>query len=155
MKQGFISVPFESQKGDGLFEITGIGKFSAAGIIIEFESKLLGLFGGTVKEVRIGAKDIVDIRFKKGFFKFFSKIQIRLNNVAKLSELPNKNGRFSMKLKREDFELGQEAVEFINTILEDDAKPDLPPVQSPVAELISSSEDKYKTNDLKETTKLE
>jgi len=154
MKTGFISVPFESDKGDGLFEVNGIGKFSSAGIIIEYESKFLGMFGGKVKEVRISAKDIVDIRFKKGLFKFFTKIQIRLNNVTKLSELPNKDGRFSMKIKREDFDLGLEAVEYFNAVLRGEANPDLPPVQSPVAELFGSSEDKYETDDLKETSKL-
>ncbi|MDH3492444.1 MAG: hypothetical protein OEM82_02755 [Acidobacteriota bacterium] len=155
MKTGFISVPFKSEKGDGLFEINGIGKFSPAGIVIEYESKFLGMFGGEVKEVRIGAIDIVDIKFKKGFLKFFSKIQIRLNNVAKLSELPNRDGKFTMKIKREDFELGREAVEFFDHLLRGTPVADIEPPQSPVAELIESSKDKYKTDDLKRTRKLD
>ena len=118
MKTGFLSVPFKSEKGDGLYEVNGIAKFSSAGLIIEYESKLLGLFGGKVKEVRIGLNDVEDIRFKKGLWKFFSKIQIRLNNVTKLSELPNKGGRFTMNLKREDFDLGKEAAEYFEQVLQ-------------------------------------
>ena len=155
MKPGYISVPFKSDKGDGLFEINGIGKFSSAGIVIEYESKFLGLFEGKVKEVRIGFSDVIDIKFKKGIFRFFAKIQVRLNNVTKLKELPNKDGRFTMKLKRDDFELGREAVEFFDQLREDRSSADLPPQRSPVNELIESSQDRYGTNDLKKTKKLE
>lgn len=155
MKPNYISVPFKSDKGDGLFEINGIGKFSSAGIVIEYESKFLGLFDGKVKEVRVGLNDVIDIKFRKGILKFFSKIQIRLNNVTKLSELPNKNGRFLMKLKRDDFELGLEAVDFFNRVLDEQSVADLPPSGSPVGELIDSSRNKYKTSDLKETKRLD
>ncbi|NNE68510.1 MAG: hypothetical protein HKN33_18225 [Pyrinomonadaceae bacterium] len=155
MKPGFISVPFKADTGDGLYESNGIGKFSTAGIVIEYESKLLGLFGSKVKEVRIGLNDIVNITFKKGLFKYFSRIHIRLNNVTKLSELPNSSGKVKLKLKREDFEHGQRAVELIQSLLEGKPIGDLPPTQSPVSELIGSSEDKYKTNDLNKTRKLD
>ena len=59
-----------------------------------------------------------------------------------------------MKLKREDFEVGKEAVEFFNQILSGKPAADIEPPQSSVSELIESSEDKYKTNDLNKTRKL-
>jgi hypothetical protein len=154
MTQSFIAVPFKGQKGDGIVEIQGIAKFSVAGIVVEFESKFLGLFGGEVKEMRIGLEDIVAIDFKKGLAKFFSKIVIRLSNMTQLSKLPNSGGKIKLKIKREDFDLAENAVQMIQSAM---AEPDesLPPAQSPVAELFEASGDKYKTKELKETRKLD
>ncbi len=92
-------------------EYNGIAKFSPAGIVVEFESKLLGLVGGEVKEVRVALEEILDIKFRRGVYKFFAQIQIRLNNFTKLSQLPNYSGKVKLKIKREDFELAERAVE--------------------------------------------
>ena len=78
MKQNYISVPFKSE-GGSLKEYNGIAKFSSAGIIFEFEAKLLGLFGSEIKEVRVGLDEILTLRFRKGRGKFFAQIQLRLN----------------------------------------------------------------------------
>ena len=85
-------------------QIAGISKFSSAGIVIEFESKLFGIINNGVKEVRIALNEILDVKFKKGIFKVGAKIEVRLNTFAKLSELPNKNGRLILKVVREDYE---------------------------------------------------
>ena len=152
-KSNFISVPFKADGSDGLYEVRGIGKFSSAGLIIEYEAKLLGLFGKEVKEVRFGLEDIVDVKFKKGFFKFFSRIHIRINNVAKFGSLPNKSGKFVMSLKREDFELGERAVQYLNSFLLPEDFDRQISGMSPVDKLIEG--DKYKTNDLRKTRKLD
>jgi len=110
MKANYIGVPFKADSYDGLSESNGIAKFSRAGIVIEFESKFLGMIGSDVKEVRIGLDEILDIKFKKGIYKFFSRIQLRLKNIEKLSKLPNSSGKVKLKIKREDFELAQKAV---------------------------------------------
>src|SRR6187402_121059 len=111
--QGFTSVPFKTESSHGLTSYTGLAKFSSAGIVLEFESKILGMIPGGVKEVRLPVAEILDIKFKKGFFRLGAKIVIRTKTFAVLSAMPNDNGRVTLKLIREDFELGKSAVEQI------------------------------------------
>lgn len=158
-QQNFISVPFKAESVSGLKEYNGIAKFSSAGIILEFEGKFLGLIGEEVKEVRVGIEEILDIRFRKGFFKFFARIQLRLKNFTKLSELPNESGKVKLKIKREDFDLAQKAVEQIEAILYGDSyeqlveesKEQLPPAQTSVNELFDT--ENFETNDLSKNDK--
>ncbi len=51
--QSFTSVPFKTETHHGLSSINGVAKFSTAGVVLEFESKLFGIIGGGVKEVRL------------------------------------------------------------------------------------------------------
>lgn len=110
IKPRFNGVPFKADSPNGTMEYRGIAKFSPAGIVIEFESKFLGLISNEVKEVQIALDEIFDIRFRKGIYKFFAQIQIRLQNFAKFSMLPNTGGKIKLKIKREDYELAERAV---------------------------------------------
>src|SRR5690606_4894118 len=85
---GFISVPFKTESAHGLTSYNGVAKFSPAGIVLEFESKLLGLIPGGVKEVRIPVSELLDIKFKKGFFKRGAKIEFRTRTFSVLAALP-------------------------------------------------------------------
>lgn len=162
MKTGFISVPFKSDSGSGFKEHHGIAKFSPAGIVFEFETKLLGFIGSEVKEVRVTLDEILDLKFRSGFYKFFAKIELRLNNFTKLSELPNESGKVKLKIKREDFELAQEAVEqtlqFINSdkvgVLPESHEDfeQLSPPPTSVNELFDT--EKLERNNSKDTNKL-
>lgn len=142
--QGFISVPFKTESEHGLTSYNGVAKFSPAGVVLEFESKILGMIPGGVKEVRLPIGEILDIKFKKGFLKIGAKIVIRTQTFAALTALPNKGGRVSLKLIRDDFELGRQAVE--QTEKEMAARSaELPPPHSPVGELFTDeSEDETK-----------
>ena len=143
-----ISVPFNADSSNGMKHYNGIAKFSPAGIVFEFESRLLGLIGGEVKEVRVALDEILDIRFRKGIYKFFAQIQLRLKNYTKISALPNNEGRIKLSVRREDFELARRAVEqtlqFINgaepPLLRDetDANEQLPPAPTSVNELFDT-----------------
>lgn len=137
MKPTYISVPFKAESSNGLKEYNGVAKFSSAGIVFEFESKFLGLFAAEVKEVRISLDEILDVRFRKGFFKFFSSIQLRLKHFLKASELPNESGKIKLKIKREDFEIAQKAVEEIQQFLSGE-KEQLPPAKTSVDELFDT-----------------
>lgn len=139
MNQGFSSIAFKTDDS-GIKQISGIAKFSAAGIVIEFESKLFGLINNGVKEIRIALNEILDVKFKKGFFKIGAKIEIRLNTFAKLSELPNKNGRLILKIVREDFEEAEKTVVKLQKDLVNLQK-SLPETQSPVSRLFDEGED--------------
>ncbi|HLM61448.1 MAG TPA: hypothetical protein VK308_11650 [Pyrinomonadaceae bacterium] len=162
IKPQFISVPFNASSGNGMTEYNGIAKFSTAGIVFEFDSVLLGLIGGDVKEVQVALEEILDIKFRKGIYKFFAQIQLRLQSFAKLSQLPNYSGKVKLNIKREDFELAERAVEqILRTMNEndslmlpdkDDSPEQLPPVQTSVNELFDT--EKLETNDLRETKKI-
>lgn len=138
----FISVPFKTESG--LSQIDGIGKFSSAGIVLEFESKLFGIIKNGVKESRIALDEILDVRLRKGFFKFAAKIEIRLKSFTKLSELPNKDGKITLKIKRDDFSRATEAVAQLQKNLTTHQE-SLPPAQTPVSRLF---DDDFDTNDL-------
>ncbi len=162
IKPQFISVPFKAASANGITEYNGIAKFSPAGIVFEFDSILLGLIGGEVKEVQVALDEILDIKFRKGIYKFFAQIQLRLKNFTKLSQLPNYSGKVKLKIKREDFELAQKAVEQTLQYMSgddslvlsgnDDSIEQLPPAQTSVSELFDT--EKLETKDLRETNKL-
>jgi hypothetical protein len=140
----FTSVPFKAESEHGLTSVNGVAKFSAAGVVLEFESKLFGLIGGGVKEVRLPIDEILDVKFRKGFFKRLAKIEIRMKTFGKLAELPNKNGKLTLKLVYDDFDRAQSAVEHLQKDLAQH-EATLPPPRTPVAELfVEESEDETK-----------
>ena len=134
MSQGFTSVPFKTESAHGLTSYNGVAKFSPAGIVLEFESKIFGVIPGGVKEVRLPIGEILDIKFKKGLFKVGAKIEIRTKTFSVLAAMPNDNGRVTLKLIRDDFELGKNAVEQLQKEMDGYAA-ELPPPRTPVGEL--------------------
>lgn len=162
MRTAFISVPFKSESGSGLREYNGVAKFSPAGIVFEFESKLFGVIGSEVREVRVPLEEILDLRFRRGLFRFFARIELRLQHFAKLSVLPHESGRIKLKIKREDFELAEEAVARTlrrmgvgggEEAFEDGDDPDALPPPTSVNELFDT--EKLGKKDPKKTTRLE
>lgn len=142
MNKGFINVPFKADSG--FSSVNGIAKFSAAGIVLEFESKLLGLVPEGIKEVRVPIGEVFDIRFKKGFFKLGAKIVVRTKNFATLSKLPHSDGKLTLKLDRDDFDRGREAVDRMLGYMAGETGEKLSGSYSPVGRLISESEDETK-----------
>ncbi len=139
----------------GLSEIDGIAKFSAAGIVLEFESKFLGFIKSGVKENRIGLDEIMDLNFRKGFFKIGTKIEIRMKSFSRLSELPNNGGKVTLKIKRQDFELAQNAAGQTKRYLAE-VNAQLPPAQVSVGELFDTAKLEGETSENpRETNKLE
>jgi len=120
--QNFRSVPFKTESSHGLTQVNGVAKFSSAGVILEYESKLFGLIGSGVKEVRIAKEDILDVKFRKGVFKRGAKIEIRTKTLTKLAEVPNSDGKLTLKLVRDDFDRGRSAVEQLQKDLAEHAE---------------------------------
>lgn len=145
--QNFISVPFKSESSHGLAQVDGIAKFSPAGIVLEFESKWVGLIKTGVKEVRLPLGEVLDVKFRKGFLKRFARIEIRMTTFAKLSELPNENGKITLKLTTDDFERGAEAVARLQRDMAG-YKEIEPPVQTPVSLLFEEQDDESETRKL-------
>lgn len=144
MTQGFSSIPFKTESAHGLTTINGVAKFSQAGIVLEFESKWFGIIGGGVKEVRLPIGEILDVKFKKGIFKRGSKIVIRTRTFTTLASLPNENGKLTLKLERDDFERGLEAVNQLQKDMSGHLE-SLLPTQTPVSALFEDeTEDETK-----------
>lgn len=145
MSARFISIPFKTESEHGITSFSGIAKFSPAGIVLEFESKFLGLIPGGVKEVKVPIADLMDVRFKKGFFRIGAKIIIRTNAYSTLTALPNTNGRVNLKIAREDFERAEDAVTRLQRDMET-FQAGLPPAQTSVSAVFleNDSEDETK-----------
>lgn len=135
----FISIPFKAESG--LSQIDGIGKFSSAGVVLEFESKLFGIIKGGVKENKIALDEILDVKFRKGFLKRGARIEIRLKSFARLSEMPNRDGKIILKLSRDDFERAEEAVSKLQKDLTENLE-HFPPPHTPVSRLFDESEER-------------
>ena len=138
--QNFTSVPFKSESTHGLTSVNGVAKFSRAGIVLEFESKLFGLISNGVKEARLSTRDILDVKFKKGLFKRGAKIEIRLKSFAKLAELPSSEGKMVLKTAVDDFERARDAVEKLQKDMAELTE-SLPPTHTPVSVLFDESEE--------------
>lgn len=146
IKTQFKTVPFKATSPNGMTKYDGIAKFSSAGIVMEFDSKLFGLISGEVKEVQLALEEILDIKFRKGIYKFFAQIQIRLKNFTKISALPNHSGKVKLKIKREDFELAQNAIRKLQNDLSELQENVLPPI-APYIGLFDESENETKKLD--------
>ncbi len=141
--QSFTSIPFKSESAHGLTSVNGVAKFSSAGIVLEFESKLFGLISNGVKEARLSTADILDVKFKKGVFKRGAKIVIRTKTMAKLIELPNSEGKITLKIQSDDFERARDAVDGLLKDMTEKAE-SLPPMHTPVSVLFDESEEETK-----------
>ena len=117
-----------------------MAKFSSAGIVLEFDSKILGLVSVGLNEARIPISDILDLKFKKGVFKRGAKIEIRTKSLAALAGLPADDGKLVLKLKAEDFQRGRDAFDKLQKDIAGYTQ-SLPPAHTPVSVLFDASED--------------
>ena len=136
--QSFSSIPFKTD--DGLWHANGIAKFSSAGVILEYQTKFLGLIGAGVKEARIALADLLEVKFRKGMFKSNAKIEIRTKTFSTLAALPNKDGRLTLKLARDDYQAAADAVAKLQKDMTEYTA-SLPPTHTPVSVLFDESED--------------
>ena len=142
--QNFISIPFKTKTD--FSQINGVAKFSAAGIVLEFESKFLGLIGTGVREVRLPLDELLDVKFVKGFLKRGAKIEIRTSSYSTLAQLPNKDGKLLLKLEADDVDQARDAVDKLNKDLEE-YRASLPPTHTSVSSLFDESEEETKPLD--------
>lgn len=138
--QNFTSIPFKSEADSGFSSINGVAKFSSAGIVLEFESKVLGLISKGVKEERLPMSELLDVKFKKGFLRRGAKIEIRLNSFTRLTELPNQEGKLTLKIGPGDWERARDAVTQLHKDMAEKAAA-LPPAHTPVSVLFDETEE--------------
>jgi len=143
LMQSFTSIPFKTTTGSGFTQVNGVAKFSSAGLVLEFESKLIGLLSLGVKEARLPIDEILDVKFKKGVFKRGAKIEIRTKSLTKLNELPNNDGKLKLEIHPDDFERARDAVAKLQKDMTEYTAA-LPPTHTPVSVLFDESEDETK-----------
>lgn len=146
MNQGFTSIPFKAEKHQGLSTVNGVAKFSPAGIVLEFEAKLFGIIAGGVKEIKLAIGELLDVKFRKGFMRRGAKIEIRTKAFSTLAELPNSDGKVTLKIERDDFDRARSAVEQIQKDLSE-FEGAQPPPHTPVSRLFDDTEDETKILD--------
>lgn len=132
MKPGFISISFKIEgESSGFTHAEGVAKFSPAGIVLEFETKFLGLMKTGYKDIRIARSEIMDVKLKGGMFNtklerlFSNRIELRLNNYLTMSEIPNQKGRVIMKIQRQDWERAKTALALLEDQHEEEQMPPL------------------------------
>lgn len=145
--QNFLIVPFKSESEHGITSVAGLAKFSGAGIILEFESKIVGLISTGVKEVRLPLSEILDVKFRKGFMKRFAKIEVRMASVQKIAGIPSEGGKITLKLTRDDFDRGAEAVERLQRQMSGHAQLDQQDTPAPVSLFPAEDESEAKTKE--------
>jgi hypothetical protein len=123
--QAFISVPFKSEHG--ISQVHGLAKFSSAGLVLEYESKIIGLISTGLKDANIPIEELLDVKFKKSFGKKGGKIEIRLKSFRRLAELPNQQGKIVLKVEGEDRDRAREAAERITHDIDEYARSAPPP----------------------------
>ena len=138
--QNFSGVPFKAETAHGFTSVNGIAKFSPAGIVLEFESKVLGLVSTGVKEERLPIDELLDVKFKKGMMRRSAKIQIRLKSVTRMSALPSDDGKLTLKIGLDDLERARDAVERLQSDMAEHTA-NLPPPSPPPRSLFDKSED--------------
>ena len=146
MQYSFTSVPFKTESAHGLTSVNGVAKFSSAGVVLEFESKLFGLISNGVKEARLATDEILDVKFKKGVLKRGAKIEIRAKSLMKLNEFPNSDGKLTLKIQADDFERARDAVAKLQKDMTNEAASQ-PPHPTSVSSLFDESEDETKKLD--------
>ncbi len=144
--EGFISVPFKID--DNFSQVAGIGKFSPAGIVLEYEGKIFGIIKSGVKESRISTDEILDIKFKTNFLKRGAKIEIRTKTFSKLTEVPNRDGKITLKIEKDDIKRAEEAVAKLQKDVTEHQE-NLPPKHTPVSRLFDET-----ANDEEDTKNL-
>lgn len=143
MNTGFTSIPFKAESDSGFSSVNGVAKISAAGIVFEFEKKVLGFIGGGIKELKLPASEILDIKIKSGFFRFSGKVEVKVRSLMTISGLPISDGKLILKIAKDDVAECQEAAKGLLTAIKDMNR-ELPPVHTPVSRLFDESEDETK-----------
>jgi len=129
--QTFTSVPFKSEHG--ISQVHGVAKFSSAGIVMEYESKIIGLISTGLKDANIPIEELLDVKFKKSMVNRGGKIEIRLKSFRRLAELPNQQGKIVLKVNADDRDRAREAAERITKDIAEHARsapPPHPPLES-------------------------
>src|SRR5436309_723219 len=136
--QSFISVPFSSEHG--LKQVHGVAKFSPAGLVLEYESKFIGLISMGLKDANIAIEELLDVKFRKGVMKRGAKVEVRLKSMRRLAELPSKEGKLVLKVQADDWERAREAVDGITKDMTERSAA-LPPPHPPLQSIFEDTAD--------------
>ncbi len=111
----------------------GIAKFDGDALMLEFEirDEVFGAIKSGPTKVNIDAADIMSVRFSQGMFS--GSLRVCTSGVSIASPIPNsKQGVFTLKIAKADYELARDLTQAIDTSLSNDiASPKQKPIQTP------------------------
>lgn len=97
----------------GLYEVSGLLREGDTDLVIEYQTKLIGLIRSEIKVVYIPFEDIEDIEAKSNIFQ--SQIRIVLNTLRNIGDFPVPNqGDLVLNIHRKNREQARSFVRQIN-----------------------------------------
>lgn len=96
----------------GFAAVDGIARASRYGLILEFETKYLGLLKSGVKEVGISISEIESVNLKEGWLR--TEIVVKARSLRTLTEIPGSHqGRVKLRVSRREKEIAKQVVSIL------------------------------------------
>ena len=87
----------------GLSEVTGVIREDPDAIIIEYQSKLLGLVKSSIKSIQIPFREVEEVRYSSNLFQ--ARLRILLKTLRNMGDFPApKQGELVFKVSRKNRE---------------------------------------------------
>ncbi len=109
----FISFAFSiTNVHHGFAEVAGLARASKYGLILEFETKYLGLLKLGVKEVGISISEIESVNLKEGWLK--TEMVVKARSLRTLTEIPGSHqGQIKLRIPRKEKETAKHAASML------------------------------------------
>ena len=109
----FISFAFSiSDVHHGFAEVAGLGRASKYGLILEFETKYLGMLKSGVKEVGISISEIESVSLKEGWLK--TEMIVKAKGLRTLTDIPGSHqGQVKLRIPRKEREVAKHAASIL------------------------------------------
>lgn len=103
------AIPFKSQAYAGFGSINGLLRLDGAALVLEFQTKVLGIVKASPKEVRVPLDQIASITLEEGWFS--TSLRIQATNLTVWSSFPESDmGRVVLGVEHHDREAARSLV---------------------------------------------
>ena len=109
----FISFAFSIRDvHHGFAEVAGLARASKYGLILEFETKYLGLLKSGVKEVGVSISEIESVNLKEGWLR--TQVVVKARSLRTLTEIPGSHqGQIKLRIPRKEKEIAKQAASML------------------------------------------
>ena len=109
----FISFAFSIHDvHHGIAEVAGLARASKYGLILEFETKYLGMLKSGVKEVGISISEIESVNLKEGWLR--TEVIVKARSLRTLTEIPGSHqGQVKLRIPRKEREVAKHAASML------------------------------------------
>lgn len=114
------SVAFACDAFGGFGQTHGLASPAADGLRLQYQTRdaMIGLLRSTTRHALVPLEAIVDLRFRYGFLWFSPRIELRVAELAVLTDIPGAEGsRLVLKVRRADREHARKLVHLIGSLL--------------------------------------